>query len=135
MGDADLLDLFSAFGPVIIKRMFGGKGIYADGLIIGIDLSDGEILLKADAETGPLFAAAGCRQWVYEGKKSRSTMPYWAPPDSAFDDPEEMAKWARFALDASRRAEAGKAAKAKPPGKKPAKKPAGKAGSKSGKPA
>ncbi|TIO57356.1 MAG: TfoX/Sxy family protein, partial [Mesorhizobium sp.] len=31
-------------------------------------------------------------------------MPYWSVPDSAFDDPDEMAVWARRAYEAGRRA-------------------------------
>jgi DNA transformation protein len=31
-------------------------------------------------------------------------MPYWSVPDIALDDPDEMAKWARLALEAAMRA-------------------------------
>ena len=31
-------------------------------------------------------------------------MPYWSIPDSAMDDPDEMAEWARKAHEAGRRA-------------------------------
>jgi DNA transformation protein len=97
-------DLFAGLGPVAMKRMFGGKGIYFDGLIVALEV-DGEILLKADKVTAPEFEAAGCRQWVYDGHKGRAptAMPYWSIPDSALDDPEEMGSWARKAYEASRR--------------------------------
>ena len=104
--DADhISDLFAAFGTVTIKKMFGGKGIYADGLIIALELSTGELFLKADEQSALEFACAGCKQWVYEGKKASTAMPYWSVPESAFDDPDEMAKWARKALEASRRSQ------------------------------
>lgn len=95
-------DLFSGLGPVTIKRMFGGKGIYFDGLIVALEI-DGDILLKADKKTVPEFEAAGCRQWVYDGHKGRAAtaMPYWSIPDSAIDDADEMAGWARKAYEAS----------------------------------
>jgi DNA transformation protein and related proteins len=112
-------DVFSAFGPVTIKRMFGGKGIYADGLIIAAVMEDG-LRLKADALTEARFEAAGCRKWIYEVNGKVAAMPYWTVPDAALDDPEEMAVWARLALDASRRAESAKAVKTKRPTKKPA---------------
>jgi DNA transformation protein len=83
--------------------MFGGKGIYFDGMIIALDIGD-EILLKADVVTAPLFAAEGCRQWTYDGKNRPVAMPYWSIPDSAIDDAEEMARWAKLARDAALRA-------------------------------
>lgn len=97
-------DLFSGLGRVTVKRMFGGKGIYHDGLIIALEV-DGDILLKADAVSAPEFEAAGSSQWVYEGhiRKGPVAMPYWSIPDSAIDDPDEMAVWARKAYEASLR--------------------------------
>ncbi len=33
-------DLFQLFGPVTVRRMFGGEGIFADGLMIGLVMQD-----------------------------------------------------------------------------------------------
>lgn len=95
--------MFQSVGPVTIKRMFGGLGIYAHGTIIAIE-TDGEVFLKADASTAPQFAADGARQWRYDGKGKPVFMPYWTIPDDAFDDPEVMAKWVKLALEAGLRA-------------------------------
>jgi DNA transformation protein len=105
MDDGAIQDLFAGLGPVTIKRMFGGKGIYFDGAIVALEV-DGEILLKADKETAADFEAAGARQWVYDGHKGRkpTAMPYWSIPDSAADDPDEMTVWARRAAEAGQRA-------------------------------
>ncbi|MEK1886744.1 MAG: TfoX/Sxy family protein [Phyllobacterium sp.] len=96
-------DLFSGLGPVTIKRMFGGKGIYFNGLIIALEVDD-KILLKADNTSSPDFVAAGCRQWRYTGKNKPVDMPYWSIPDDAFDDPDIMTEWAKRAYEASLRA-------------------------------
>lgn len=98
-------DLFQALGPVTIKRMFGGKGIYHQGRILALEVQ-GEILLKADAESAPDFEAAGSRQWAHDGKRSGkpAKMPYWSIPDEAFDDPDVMAEWVRRAYSAALRA-------------------------------
>ncbi len=37
--------LFEPFGPVTIRRMFGGSGIYAEGLCFAIELK-GEVFIK-----------------------------------------------------------------------------------------
>lgn len=96
-------EMFQALGPVSIRRMFGGKGIYFEGRIIALEVS-GEILLKADPQSAPLFEEAGSRQWAYDGKSKPVKMPYWSIPDAAFDDPDDMAKWVRLADEAARRA-------------------------------
>ena len=95
--------MFEVVGPVTIKRMFGGLGIYARGTIIAIETA-GEIFLKADAASAPQFEADGARQWRYDGKGKPVFMPYWTIPEDAFDDPEVMAKWVRLALEAGLRA-------------------------------
>ena len=104
MQNTDIEEMFSALGPVTIKRMFGGKGIYHRGRIVAVELRD-EMRLKADAVTAPAFEAAGATQWTYEGKHGNPVrMPYWSVPDEAFDDPDVMARWVRLADEAALRA-------------------------------
>lgn len=104
MDDDDLRDMFAGLGPITIKRMFGGKGIYYNGLITAL-VVQGEVLLKADAISAPEFEAAGSTQWTYESRKGKvAAMPYWSIPDLAIDDPDEMTIWARKSYEASLRA-------------------------------
>ena len=49
-------DLFAGLGPVSIRRMFGGKGIYFNGVIIAVELR-GELMLKGDAIVAPVVDA------------------------------------------------------------------------------
>lgn len=105
MDNAAIEEMFEALGPVTIKRMFGGKGVYHQGLILALEV-DGEMLLKAGAESAGEFEAAGARQWSY-GAKSRPkpvAMPYWSIPEDAYDDPEVMAYWVRLAFAAALKA-------------------------------
>ncbi|MFD1983103.1 TfoX/Sxy family protein [Mesorhizobium newzealandense] len=104
MDNERIAELFEGLGTVSIRKLFGGKGIYFDGVIVAIVLR-GELMLKADAESAPDFEAAGCRQWTYTGSRHGKlvSMPYWTIPDSAFDDPDEMTAWARRAYEAGRR--------------------------------
>lgn len=103
-----ICELFAGFGPVAVKRMFGGAGVYAGETIFAIVL-DGVIYLKADEHTVPAFEAEGLTPFSYEAKKKRVVMPYWRIPDRLYDDPEELAQWARKAVSAARRAAASKA--------------------------
>ena len=103
-----IAEMFQAFGPVVVKSMFGGAGICADGIFIAL-VDDGVIYLKADDETRPRFEAEGCKQFVYEGKTREVAMSYWRMPERLYDDPEELAQWARQALAAANRAAVKKA--------------------------
>ena len=105
MDNERIAELFAGLGPVSILRLFGGKGIYFDGVIVAIVLR-GELLMKADEQSVPDFEAEGCKQWTYTGSRHGKlvAMPYWSIPDSAFDDPDEMTVWARRAHEAGRRA-------------------------------
>jgi DNA transformation protein len=106
MDHAEIEEMFSALGPVTIRRMFGGKGVYHRGLIVDVELRD-EMLLKADAVSASQFEADGARQWTYDGKAGKVVrMPYWSIPEDAFDDPDAMADWVRLAYAAALRAPA-----------------------------
>jgi DNA transformation protein len=97
-------ELFAAFGPVQVRRMFGGAGLYADGVMFGL-VSGGLIHLKADAGTVARFEAEGCRPFEYGTSAGRrAIMSYWRIPDRLYDDPDALAHWARQALEAARRA-------------------------------
>jgi len=106
----EIRELFSAFGPVSVRRMFSGAGLFADGVMFEIRIRD-EIFLKADADTIPTPRAEGSAPFAYETKKGRRVInSLWRLPDRLFDDPEDLANFARAALAAAHRAAAKKAA-------------------------
>ena len=49
-------DLLADFGPVSIRHMFSGAGIYADGVMFAI-LAEDTLYLKADEVSARAFAA------------------------------------------------------------------------------
>jgi DNA transformation protein len=85
--------------------MFGGAGIFCDGLMIGL-IADGVIYLKADELGQAAFAAEGLGPFTYGKAKKRVVMSYWRMPERLYDDPDELARWAADALAAARRAHA-----------------------------
>lgn len=91
-------ELFEGLGPVRIRRMFGGAGIYAGDVMFGL-IDDDTIYLKTDEALKAELAAEGSTGWVYSrapGKWEETS--YWRLPESALDDPDEAAAWARKAL-------------------------------------
>lgn len=105
------LELLAPLGPARSRRMFGGHGLYADGLFVALIAFD-RLYLKVDVETEPRFSAAGCSPFVYEGKGAPIRMSYWTVPDEALESPALMAPWARLAMQAALRAATAKVAKA-----------------------
>jgi DNA transformation protein len=100
-------DLFAPFGPVTVKRMFSGAGIFADGLMFGLVVRD-VIYLKADDANRIDFEREGCAPFAYtRGKKSgrprEHALPYWRLPERLYDDPDELAEWARRSFAAAER--------------------------------
>jgi len=95
---AHVRDLFGGLGPIDIRRMFGGAGVYLDDAMFGLIFEDGLIYMRGDPELGPAYEAEGSEQWVYDGKNKPVAMPFWRLPDSAMDDPDEALDWARRSL-------------------------------------
>ena len=90
-------DLLSDFGPVSIRNMFSGAGIYADGVMFAI-LVDDTVYLKADEVSALAFAAEGKGPFKSRRKdRAPISMSYWEVPERLLDDPEELVAWARRA--------------------------------------
>ena len=88
---------------VTVRRMFGGAGIYAAGTMFGL-VADGVIYLKADERNAPAFERENLPPFTYETKDGkRGVMSYRRMPERLYDDPDELAIWARDALAAAQR--------------------------------
>lgn len=99
---AHALELLAGVGPMSTRKMFGGLGIYHDGTIFAILMSDGVLKLKGAGDMADVFDAEGWERWTYsrEGSDKVTAMPYWTVPDALLDDPEAAGDWARRALAA-----------------------------------
>ena len=89
-------------GPVQAKRMFGGHGVFLEGLMFALIAGD-RLYLKVDGETKALFAEAGAEPFVYRGKTRPVEMSYWSAPVDPDADRDAFLGWARKALEAARR--------------------------------
>ena len=115
-----LIDLFSDFGAVTIRRMFSGFGISADGTNFALALRGG-LYFRADEHSIPQFEAEGSKPFQYQTRAKTVTVgSYWQLPERLYDDPEELTWWARAALAAAQRAALRKGPKKRPKAKKAA---------------
>lgn len=98
---AFLKDQLAEFGPVSIRKMFGGAGVYSGKTMFGL-IADDTLYLKADETTQRDFQAENLEPFVYRGKQGRAVaMTYWQAPSRCLDDPAELALWARRAFAAA----------------------------------
>ena len=111
MSERDFIDylreLFEPMGSYAARAMFGGWGVYLDGVIVGL-VDEGLLYLKTDALTQAAFAGAGSKPFVYESKDGPMTMSYWSVPDEALDGADPMRPWLRLAVEAAQRKRAAK---------------------------
>ncbi|EKS40073.1 TfoX/Sxy family protein [Afipia clevelandensis] len=122
-----LIDLFSEFGPISLRKMFSGFGITADGVNFAMALRAG-IIFRVDELTIPRYDAEGAKPFQYDTRnKTVVVNSYRHLPERLYDDPEELAEWAREAVGAAKRAAARKSGVRKRAPKKVAKPAAKKA--------
>jgi DNA transformation protein and related proteins len=91
-------ELFAPFGPVTVRRMFGGAGVWSQDLMFAL-VFDGALYLRVDDASIPDFEREGSRPFVYTRAKSpgrvgRASLSYWRLPERLYDDPDELAVWA-----------------------------------------
>jgi len=102
-----LHEVFDAFGPIRVRRMFGGWGIYHDGLMFGLYAS-GRLYLKTDAHNVAQFEAAGSEPFTYTQRGKVVKLSYWSALEAVWDEPDQASHWGRIAFEAALRAQAAK---------------------------
>lgn len=105
-----VVDLMQSVGPVHAKGMFGGYGIYLEGLMFGL-IADSVLYLKADKETGKEFRDRGLEAFTYSKKGKEFKISYYQAPEEALEDAEEMNAWANRAYGVALKAASKKANK------------------------
>ncbi len=96
-------DLFSPFGDITVRRMFGGAGVYCDGAIFAI-IGDDDLWFKADDASRAEFETAGLTPFEVEMNGKTGTMSYYNAPEEVFDDNDALRRWTRLAIGAAARA-------------------------------
>lgn len=103
-----LVELLAPLGDVRPGRMFGGHGVYLDGLMVGLVTGD-VAYLKADDACAAVFDGHDAEPFSYTRKDGRVVVTsYREVPADAWDDPALFAELAGHAQDAARRAAARK---------------------------
>jgi DNA transformation protein len=104
---AHVVDLLQNIGPVYSKRMFGGFGVFLDGLMFGL-IADNELYLKVDDHSRPDFEDLGLEPFTYNKKGKLMNLSYYQAPEEAMENLELMSKWGANAYACALRAAASK---------------------------
>ena len=101
-----VLEQLAGLGPVSAKRMFGGAGIYLNGVFFAL-IADDSLYFKVGDSNRADYEAADMAPFKPFGEDSYS-MSYYEVPVEVMEDREQLHEWARKALDVA------KAKKSKP---------------------
>lgn len=107
-----IIEQLERLGPVRMRGMFGGAGVYLDDLMFGL-IFDETLYLKVDDRNRPDYEAEGMEPFTYEMTDGTTgSLRYYEVPERLYDDPDELVQWARKSLDAMLVVRAEKLAKA-----------------------
>jgi DNA transformation protein len=97
-----VVDLLEPFGRCEARRMFGGFGIFHEGLMFAL-IADGNLYLKADDENRAAFEAEGSERFSYMKQDRQFRLSYYSAPEAFFEDSGACLEWAHSAFDAALR--------------------------------
>lgn len=89
-------------GQVYAKSMFGGHGLFFDGLMFAL-IADNILYLKVDKVSKDEFVNHKLEAFTYIKKGKEFAMSYFQAPEDALEDAEVMRLWANKAYDAALR--------------------------------
>ena len=105
-------DLDPAGNGLELRSMFGGYGIFFDGLMFALIARD-TLFIKVDDENRSAFEAEGMGPFTYARKDRDGALSYYETPDEALEAPDGLEPWAAQGIAAARRAAAKKKKKKK----------------------
>ena len=111
-----VVELLQALGPVNSKRMFGGYGVFLDGLMFGL-IANNELYFKADEDSRRDFVELGLQPFTYTSQGTEKALSYYQAPEETLESMEEMTVWGNrgfaCALRAASKKKTGKSKKTK----------------------
>lgn len=99
---AHVTECLRGLGPVEVKRMFGGWGVYREGVFFALVMHE-TLYLKTDERNRGAFDARGLEAFTFRKGSEVIETGYRAAPEEALEDPQVMAQWARSAYEAALR--------------------------------
>ncbi len=86
------------------RKMFGGVGIYCEGVFFAV-IDDDRLYFKVDDQNLPEYEAAGAEPWVLAGRGPQE-MPYRELPAAVLEDTAKLGEWIDASVEVARRKKA-----------------------------
>lgn len=90
-----VVEQLAALGEVEPRAMFGGYGVYHDGVFFAI-VDGGRLFFKTDGASRAEYESRG--MGPFRPTKEMTLRSYYEVPAEVLESPEELALWARRAL-------------------------------------
>jgi DNA transformation protein and related proteins len=97
-----VVDLMQPLGDVSAKAMFGGFGVFLNGLMFAL-IAESVLYFKVDDETETVFQEKGLESFTYSKKGKLFKMSYYEAPAETLEDIDEMKSWATQAYETALR--------------------------------
>ena len=98
-----VIDQLRGWGEVTARRMFGGAGLYCEGVMFGL-IADDVAYLKVDDSNRDDFVKAGSTPFnPYPDKVKSAVMDYYEIPVDVLENPELLGKWVQRSLVVAQR--------------------------------
>jgi DNA transformation protein len=105
-----VLEQLGRVAPVTAKSMFGGVGIYAEGLFFAL-IAEDRLYFKVDDTTRPDFERRGMEP--FRPFEEENAMGYYEVPADVVEDAAQLGPWMKKAIDVAARAKQGKGKRSK----------------------
>ena len=92
-----VLEQLAPAGRVTSRAMFGGVGLYLEGLFFAL-IDDDTLFFKTDEATRKRYESAGSKPFCPYPDQPDQSMGYWTVPAEVLEDSDELAAWAREAM-------------------------------------
>ena len=91
-----IIDQLAALPALSTRRMFGGIGIYSDALFFAL-IDDDVLFFKVDDSNRDDYVSRGMKAFMpFPGQPS---LGYFQVPPDVIEEAEELARWARRAVE------------------------------------
>ena len=87
-----VVELMAGWATVSARKMFGGHGLYREGLMFALIVDD-ELFLKTDESSVAQFERMGSHPFIYVSKERTVRLSYWSAPEASLESPAEMSEW------------------------------------------
>ena len=96
---AYVVDQLAGFSSLTSRRMFGGVGLYADGVFFGL-IDDDTLYFKVGDANRADYTARGCK--AFQPTPGEISMSYFEVPADVLEDADALRAWATTAVAVAR---------------------------------